>query len=106
MHSRTQAAYLSAWAALEAAPPGAPLAAARVPWPTPAGREAEAGPLLLAGVPPAARKAALRAEIRRWHPDKFMARHGAALLPAERAAVAARVNAMSQCVAALLQATT
>lgn len=74
-----------------------------MPWPAAPGAEAGAGPLLLAGVPPAERKAALRQEMLRWHPDKFMARVGARLAPAERAAVQARVNAVSQAVATLFQ---
>jgi hypothetical protein len=104
-----QEAYVAAWRALEAsaasASASAPLLRERdVPWPTAAGREAtDAGPLLLAGVPPASRKAALREELIRWHPDKFGARFGARLAPGDAARVAARVNVMSQVVAQLFQ---
>jgi CCR4-NOT transcription complex subunit 1 len=51
----------------------------------------------------AAAGAAYRRACLRWHPDKFMARVGARLAPAERAAVQARVNAVSQAVATLFQ---
>ncbi len=102
-----QEAYHAAWRALEASSSSAgapPLRERDVPWPTAAGREAtDTGPLLLAGVPPAARKAALREELMRWHPDKFGARFGARLAPGDAARVAARVNIMSQTVAALFQ---
>ena len=52
--------------------------------------------MLLAGLAPEARRAALRAEMRRWHPDRFGARLGARLPPggAELAALWARVNAV------------
>ena len=99
--TREQAAYLAAWAALEG---GASLLGEDdVPWPTDAGHEAQAGPLLLAGVAPAKQRKALRDELLRWHPDKFEARFGGRLLPEQRLRVQARVNAMSQAVATLFQ---
>ena len=92
---------MAAWAALEG---GASLLGEDdLPWPTLAGREPEAGPLLLAGVAPARQRKALREELMRWHPDKFGARFGARLLPEQRDRVQARVNAMSQAVATLFQ---
>ena len=92
---------MAAWAALEG---GASLLGEDdVPWPTAAGREAQAGPLLLAGVAPAKQRKALRDELLRWHPDKFEARFGPRLLPEQRQRVQARVNAMSQAVATLFQ---
>jgi hypothetical protein len=92
---------MAAWAALEG---GASLLGENdLPWPTQAGREAEAGPLLLAGVAPAKQRKALREELMRWHPDKFGARFAARLLPEQRDRVQARVNAMSQAVATLFQ---
>ncbi|EOD36300.1 hypothetical protein EMIHUDRAFT_226627 [Emiliania huxleyi CCMP1516] len=42
------------------------------------------------------------AELRRWHPDKFVARWGARLCPAEREAILARVTAVSQCLTQLM----
>ena len=72
LRGASQAAYLAAWAALEG---GASLLGEDdVPWPTDAGREAQAGPLLLAGVAQAKQRKALRDELLRWHPDKFEAR--------------------------------
>ncbi len=107
-----QTAYLAAWAALDAsaesaaaaaaggtgasAAPQPPLREADLPWPTAAGREADVADLVLAGVPPAAAARALRAELVRWHPDKFGTRWGARLAPAERERVNARVNALAQ----------
>ena len=92
---------MAAWAALEGG--ASLLGEGDLPWPTPAGREAEAGPLLLAGVPAAKQRKALREELMRWHPDKFGARFGSRLLPEHQARVQARVNAMSQAVATLFQ---
>ena len=92
---------MAAWAALEGG--AALLGEADVPWPTPAGAEAQAGPLLLAGVAPPRQRTALREELMRWHPDKFGARFGARLLPEQRARIQARVNAMSQAVATIYQ---
>lgn len=92
---------MAAWAALEG---GASLLGEDdLPWPTQAGHEPEAGPLLLAGVAPPKQRKALREELMRWHPDKFGARFGARLLPEQRDRVQARVNAMSQAVATLFQ---
>ena len=94
-----RAAYVAAWAALEAAPEGPPLRSSDLPWPSPAGAEAaDVAPLLLAGVPREAHKAALRAEMRRWHPDKLGSRFGARLPDAVRAAVWPRVNAVCQAI--------
>jgi NF-kappa-B inhibitor-like protein 1 len=98
-----QAAYMAAWAALESSAGTALLRERDFPWPTHAGREADAGPMLLAGVAGGARKQALREELMRWHPDKFGARYGARLAPAERERIHARVNVMSQTVATLFQ---
>ena len=92
---------MAAWAALESG--ASLLGEAELPFPTAAGQEAQAGPLLLAGVPPAKQRKALRDELLRWHPDKFEARFGARLLPEQRERVQARVNAMSQAVATLFQ---
>lgn len=94
-----RADYLAGWQRLERGDQAAPLAAADVPWPAPAGLEAaQAAAVLLAGVPTEKQRDALRAELRRWHPDRFGARLGARLPaePGQAAAVWARVNAVCQ----------
>lgn len=94
-----RAAYVAAWAALDAAPEDQPMRSSDLPWPSAAGAEAaDVAQLLLAGVPPEAHKAALRAEMRRWHPDKLGARFGGRLPEAVRAAVWPRVNAVCQAI--------
>lgn len=50
----------------------------------------------------AARRRALQAELRRWHPDKFTAKFGGRLVEAERGAVLEDVKAVSQCLNALM----
>jgi len=90
-----RAAYEARWALLAAAPAGAPLASADVPW-LPAA-PAEARPVVLFGAEGAeAARRRVRAELMRWHPDKFGARLGARLAPAERPAALERVKAVAQ----------
>ena len=57
-------------------------------------------------VPTAAarRRRALQDELRRWHPDKFVARFGGALREAERDDILAGVKRVSQCLTELLRA--
>ena len=52
----------------------------------------------------AARRRALQDELRRWHPDKFVARFGGALREAERDDILAGVKRVSQCLTELLRA--
>lgn len=49
------------------------------------------------------RRKALRAELRRWHPDKFVARYGGRIAAAERQAVLLLVKAVSQCLNELVE---
>jgi hypothetical protein len=48
---------------------------------------------------------ALRSEMLRWHPDKFEARLGRSVRPADRKRVNARVNVVAQLVADLFKQT-
>jgi NF-kappa-B inhibitor-like protein 1 len=99
-------AYEAGWAALGAALEGAgarPLPAAGigyadVPWLVPDPADVEtAEAVLLHGVEgPADVRRRLRAELLRWHPDKFVARLGARLAAGERERVLAGVQATSQ----------
>lgn len=103
-----RANYERAWQALESQPPLAPAAKAPpplqhkdVPWPVPEGAgEQQLRDLMLHGVEgPGDIKRRLRAELLRWHPDKFEARFAARLPPAgsgERARIAAHVHEVSQ----------
>ena len=99
-----------------APPPADCLRFAAMPWPSEAWARArgDAGAADLNAaevrsvvVPPevsgtAARKA-LQDELRRWHPDKFVARYGGALLPTERDEILEGVTRISQCLTELLQ---
>jgi Ankyrin repeats (3 copies) len=79
-----------------------------IPWPVAPGHETDVVQLVLAGVPVSGHRAALRSELKRWHPDRFGARFGAALQAAgdavERAAWA-RVNALSNALSDAYQKT-
>lgn len=48
-------------------------------------------------------KLALRKELMRWHPDKFTARYGARLLPADKDAIHAGVHEVAQQLTAIKQ---
>ena len=92
-----RAAYAASWHALKSTA-AEQLRATDIPWPVPAGREGEVIDLVLVGIPPDKHRSVLRAELKRWHPDRFGARFSAALQAAgavaERVAWA-RVNALS-----------
>ncbi|KAK9836163.1 hypothetical protein WJX81_006036 [Elliptochloris bilobata] len=90
-----RAAYEARWAVLAGARADAPLAAADVPWlPTAA---ADARDVVLYGAVGAeAARRRVRAELMRWHPDKFGARFGAWLAASERAGALERVKAVAQ----------
>ena len=49
------------------------------------------------------KKAALRQASLRWHPDKFLAKYGAYLVPEERARIVQGVHEMNHRVSALRQ---
>ena len=99
-----------------APPPADCLRFAAMPWPSEAWARArgdagaadlDAAEVRAVVVPPeatgtAARKA-LQDELRRWHPDKFVARYGGALLPTERNEILEGVTRISQCLTELLQ---
>ena len=99
-----------------APPPADCLRFAAMPWPSEAWARArgdagaadlDAAEVRAVVVPPeatgtAARKA-LQDELRRWHPDKFVARYGGALLPSERDEILEGVTRISQCLTELLQ---
>ena len=99
-----------------APPPADCLRFAAMPWPSEAWARArgdagaadlDAAEVRAVVVPPeatgtAARKA-LQDELRRWHPDKFVARYGGALLPTERDEILEGVTRISQCLTELLQ---
>ena len=53
--------------------------------------------------PPRNARALLRAEMLRWHPDKFDARLGGLIVEADRDRVRAKVNVVARIVAALFQ---
>jgi hypothetical protein len=117
-----RAAYRVAWASLHAwdqlvvigpAAPPTPLRFAQIPWPVspehrptqpPLSLDTEAVRLIVLaeGVFGAEARRALQDELRRWHPDKFVARFGGALDTSERSAVLDGVNATSQCLTELL----
>ena len=65
--------------------------------------EEVAARVLEASMDGAARRRAVQAELRRWHPDKFVARYGGALLPTERNEILEGVTRISQCLTELLQ---
>ena len=50
----------------------------------------------------AARRRAVQAELRRWHPDKFVARWGSRFPAEEREALLLRVKQVAQCLTELL----
>jgi hypothetical protein len=99
-----------------APPPADCLRFAAMPWPSEAWARArgdagaadlDAAEVRSVVVPPevtgtAARKT-LQDELRRWHPDKFVARYGGALLPTEREEILEGVTRISQCLTELLQ---
>jgi NF-kappa-B inhibitor-like protein 1 len=120
--------YDEQWQRFEAWPAGKPIRFQDVPWPcaTPATHAAaakalqqqqqqqqqqalqlDAGQLralVLAGASSAADvKLALRRELMRWHPDKFTARYGSRLAPADKGAIEAGVHAVAQHLTALKQ---
>ena len=102
-----------------AAPPAASLSFGAMPWPSEAWArawgDASAADLAATDVrrvvlpegvergTPAARRA-LQDELRRWHPDKFVARFGGALREAERDDILDGVKRVSQCLTELLHA--
>ena len=90
-----RAAYEARWALLAGAPAGAPLAAAAIPWLPASAADARDVVLFCAAGAEAARRR-VRAELMRWHPDKFGSRVGARLAPAERPAALERVKAVAQ----------
>lgn len=113
-----RAAYEAKWAALDAWPKHKPIGYADIPWPPAAA--AARGPqlqiahgeiqldpqqlrsLLFGGASgPDAMRLALRKELMRWHPDKFGARFGGRLVPGDREAVLAGVQAVAQQLTAL-----
>jgi hypothetical protein len=100
-------AYAASWQALKATD-AEELRATDIPWPVPAGREAEVLDLVLVGVPQDKHRTVLRAELKRWHPDRFGARFGSALQAAGAAAERAawtRVNALSNALSDAYQRT-
>ena len=112
-----RARYLAAWAALGArADSAAPLRLRDVPWPrrappsAPGGDEAEASfsveevatRVFDASMDGAARRRAVQAELRRWHPDKFVGRWGSRVLPEEREVLLLRIKQVAQCLTELL----
>ena len=101
-------AYAASWQAIKTTD-AEQLRATDIPWPVPAGREAEVLDLVLVGVPQDKHRSVLRAELKRWHPDRFGARFGAALQaagPAAERAAWARVNALSNALSEGYQKTT
>ena len=115
--AEARARYLAAWAALGArADSAAPLRLRDVPWPrrappsAPGGDEAEASfsveevatRVFDASMDGAARRRAVQAELRRWHPDKFVGRWGSRVLPEEREVLLLRIKQVAQCLTELL----
>ena len=97
-----RADYEARWATLDASPASQPLQYASIPW-LPGGARDEDGTylrdMLLHGVQgPVDVKKRLRAEIMRWHPDKFVARFGPRLQATDRECVISRAKEMSQLV--------
>jgi hypothetical protein len=85
----------------------APLTAPELFPPTPASTlslstEEVKAVLLPPGASGAVARRALQDALRLWHPDKFHARFGGALLEAERAAILEGVNRVAQCIAELM----
>ena len=78
-----------------------------MPWPCGAEEEAftpdgVARRVLDGDMDGAARRRAVQAELRRWHPDKFVARWGTRMLPEERDALLLRIKQVAQCLTELL----
>lgn len=111
-------AYRRAWGVVAAmADRGEAIAHDDLPWPTSDSGEAaemreEAARTILGGtseesvrelLEPKNARAALRAEMLRWHPDKFDAKMGGLIVEADRDRVRARVNVVARIVAALFQ---
>lgn len=103
--SRT-VSYESAWATFSALPPAHPIAYRDVPWPLPESSIGDVALLrrtILQGASgPSDVRARLRAEMLRWHPDKFGARFRARLVPGDAARILAGVKAVSQQLTAIL----
>ena len=111
------AAYRRAWGVVAAmADRGEAIAHDDLPWPTSDSGEAaemreEASRTILGGTSTSVReklsaknaRATLRAEMLRWHPDKFDAKMGGLIVEADRDRVRARVNVVARIVAALFQ---
>lgn len=110
-------ASLSAWDETVAVGPAVPtrkLGFAEIPWPVLAAPAGGAGPLRLIlddlrqlivpadAAGSAAARRSVQDELRRWHPDKFVARFGGVLLASEKDAVLEGVNLTSQCLTELL----
>ena len=88
------------WAALESAPAGSgktPLTYDQIPWPP---RMTETLARAAKGAARDTRefKAAYRASLLRWHPDKFAARHAGRLRETDRERILARVNAVARAI--------
>eukprot|EP00775_Hariotina_reticulata_P014284 gene14284-11_t len=116
-----KATYESNWAALEQWPAGKPIRFNDMPWPAPrpssrsrqqqqptAGLlqldSAQLRTLILSGAQgPQDVKLALRRELIRWHPDKFVARWGGRLASADKEAILEGVHAVAQHLTALKQ---
>ena len=111
-------AYRRAWGVVAAmADRGEAIAHDDLPWPTSDSGEAaemreEAARTILGGTSEESvretlsaknARAALRAEMLRWHPDKFDAKMGGLIVEADRKRVRARVNVVARIVAALFQ---
>ena len=110
-------AYRRAWGVVAAmADRGEAIAHDDLPWPTSDSGEAaemreEASRTILGGTSTSVReklsaknaRATLRAEMLRWHPDKFDAKMGGLIVEADRDRVRARVNVVARIVAALFQ---
>ena len=111
-------AYRRAWGVVAAmADRGEAIAHDDLPWPTSDSGEAaemreEAARTILGGTSEESvretlsaknARAALRAEMLRWHPDKFDAKMGGLIVEADRDRVRARVNVVARIVAALFQ---
>eukprot|EP00879_Flechtneria_rotunda_P003533 GHRR01003765.1.p1 GENE.GHRR01003765.1~~GHRR01003765.1.p1 ORF type:complete len:257 (+),score=115.07 GHRR01003765.1:1345-2115(+) len=99
-----RAEYEARWKALDSWPGSKPITFQDIPWPckpTPAKElqvsQNQLQTLVLNGVKgPNDVKVALRRELMRWHPDKFMARHGTRLAASDKQVVLAGVQAVAQ----------
>lgn len=102
----SRVAYESAWARLESLPAGQAVGLRDLPeLPVAGGTTAVAEVLLGAAQGPADVKRVLRAEMLRWHPDKFAARWAARAPPSERPRLVAAAGAVAAVLLELLTGT-